>query len=69
VLTILREASILGMTSRGNIRLVRNDDRTDNKRILRSRSSGVPICDQLLSGRWASARRKSASRYAARMVN
>jgi len=36
-----------------------------NKRILRARSSGVPVWDQLLSVRWASARRKSASRYAA----
>ena len=34
-----------------------------NKRILRARISGVPVKDQLLSGRWASARRKSASRY------
>jgi len=37
---------------------------TDNKRILRTRSGFVLICYQLLSGRWASARRKSASRYA-----
>ena len=37
---------------------------THNKRILRARGSGVPVWDQLLSGRWALARRKSASRYA-----
>ena len=37
----------------------------DNKRILRTRSSGVLIYCQLLSGRWALARRKSASRYLA----
>jgi hypothetical protein len=36
----------------------------DNKRMLRTRSSGVLIYDQLLSDMWASARRKSASRYA-----
>ena len=37
---------------------------TYNKRMLRSRNSGLPVYYQLLSGRWASARRKSASRYA-----
>ena len=37
-----------------------------NKRILRARISGMPVRDQLLSGRWALARRKSASRYVSR---
>ena len=38
-----------------------------NKRILRARISGAPVWDQLLSGTWALARRKSASRYATGM--
>ena len=36
---------------------------THNKRILRTRTSGWAGRKQLLTGRWASARRKSADRY------